>query len=81
MAEGRIEWNVTELQLSSEHSKCLDQREPETVKKWITSGRSIILVKQDVKRASEGDENEEETKHESWGPENLNKKFLEAFNA
>ena len=51
ITEGRVEGNVTELQLPSKHCECLDQCESEMIKKWkLFVSLSIILMEKDVER-------------------------------
>ena len=57
VAEVRVEGNVIEVQFSSEHCECLDQRETDVIEIFFSS-ISFIFVKQYVERESESNNKE-----------------------
>ena len=59
VAEGRVEGNVGELELSNEHGEGLDQAEAKVVEEGIFSiSAAVVLMEEDVEAKAKGEEEE-----------------------
>ena len=59
IAEGRVEGDVGELELSNEHGEGLDQAETKVVEEGIVSiSAAIVFMEEDVETKSKGEEEE-----------------------
>jgi hypothetical protein len=59
IAEGRVEGDISKLELADKHRECLDEAEAEVIEEGIVSFlATVVLVQEDVESKAEGEEEE-----------------------